>query len=646
MGSNRHHEYEAVPSEETNGILPGLRGRIVAGAKRRARGFFTYRNAKRRLPILNWSREYSIEHLIGDLIAGLTVGLMIIPQALAYAAVAGLPANYGLNSAIFGSFFYVIFGSTTELNVGPTAVMSLMTFQYSSHGGPDYAVLLCFISGIIEIVASIVNLGFLINFISQPVISGFTSAAAITIGSSQLKALFGLKLKTRGLIDTWVKVIQNLSKMRWQDLVLGIVSIVVLSLMKPLRTMKFRFLVPESKALGQRVLRQVLFFLSVGRNALVVIIASLIAYTLDGNEQPFTLTGFVQPGIPSASLPPFTTTVDNRTLSFTEMMSDLGIGIAMSPFTAVLGLVAVGGAFTKGKKALDANQEILSLGISTLAGSFFGSMPITACMSRSAVNSTSGVRTPAACFVVGVIVLLALGLLTPAFYYIPRSVLAAVIIGAVLNMVDYEVLKPLWRSNKVDLIPLTATFIACLAWGLEWGILLGIGVDLAMLLYSVATPKVVVSHGYTGSQKAKYVLVTPTRGLSYPGISHFQTAVRKAGVTQARDTLPVVVDCTYIDAMDYSSAKGIKSMSDDFKKQGQTIAFLHMKSSLVTTVTALHKEILLCPSQDSLDAMIEDNVSNGIEAGSASKDKEIILTTGDAEIPKLAPKAEFDEKTL
>ncbi|KAK7072177.1 hypothetical protein SK128_010273, partial [Halocaridina rubra] len=140
--------------------------------------------------------------------------------------------DYGLYSAFVGCFVYMFFGSTMEVNIGPTAIMALMTLQYTSHGGPDFAVLLCFISGIIELAAGIINLGFLINFISQPVISGFTSAAAITIASSQLKPLFGLQVKTKGLLDTWINVAKNLADVRWQDATLGITCIVILSFMK------------------------------------------------------------------------------------------------------------------------------------------------------------------------------------------------------------------------------------------------------------------------------------------------------------------------------------------------------------------------------------------------------------------------------
>ncbi|XP_045606141.1 sodium-independent sulfate anion transporter-like [Procambarus clarkii] len=559
----------------------------------------------RRLPCLGWLRGYSSECLLGDLVAGFTVGLMIIPQALAYGIVAGLPPNYGLYSAFIPCFVYFLLGSTMELNIGPTAIMALMTYQYTSHGGPDYAVLLAFIAGVIELVAGVINLGFLINFISQPVISGFTSAAAITIASSQLKPLFGLRVDTKGLINTWVAVFSNIQDFRWQDLTLGLACTVILFLLKEVRTVRWPCVDHNSRGLGQRVLRQMVFYLSVGRNAIVVIISSVIAYILDGDDQPFTITGYVEPGIPYASLPPFSTEINNQTITFPEIMSDIGIGVAMVPFIAILDLIAIVSVFAKGR-TFDATQEIITLGIANVIGSFFGSMPTTGGLSRSAVNLTSGVRTPAGGLITGIMVLLSLAFLTPCFTYIPKSTLAAVIICAVIHLIDYGILAPLWRSKKVDLVPLFVTFIACLVWGLEWGILLGIGVNLSMLLYSIATPTIKVALVPPGKHHGGYVLVTPSHGISYPSTCHIRAAIRKAGLRQAGGSLPIVIDCSFIDTADYTSAKGIKGMIDDFQLRGQILVFVGMKPRVLQIIGALHEGIVVCSSFDALPEALAD----------------------------------------
>ncbi|XP_069957440.1 sodium-independent sulfate anion transporter [Cherax quadricarinatus] len=610
----------------------------------------------RRLPCLTWLRSYNIECLVGDLIAGFTVGLMLIPQALAYGLVAGLPPSYGLYSAFVPCFVYFLLGSRNELNIGPTAIMSLMTYQYSGQGGGDYAVLLAFMAGIIELVAGIVNLGFLINFISLPVISGFTSAAAIIIASSQLKLLFGLRLKTKGLINTWVKVFSNIQDLRWQDLTLGLICIVVLFLLKEVRSVRWSCLDNNSRSLRQRVLRNTIFYVSVGRNAIVVIIASVIAYSLDGDDQPFTISGYVEPGIPTPSLPPFSTEINNQTITFTEIMNDIGIGVAMVPFIAILDLIAIVSVFAKGK-TFDATQEIITLGVATTIGSFFGSIPITGGLSRSAVNETSGVRTPAGGLVTGVMVLLSLAFLTPCFTYIPKSTLAAVIICAVIHLIDYEILAPLWRGKKNDLVPLIVTFLACLLWGLEWGILLGIGVNLSMLLYSVATPTVIVTVVPPSSDSRGYVLVTPCHGLSFPSTSHIRGAVRKAGLRQAAGSLPVVIDCFCIDTVDYTSVKGIKGMIEEFQLRGQSLVFLGMKPRIIQIVQALHKDIRICSSFDVLpEALADGEAETGmesVECASRHKGENILIPaitstpspdTSDAANPLLTPTTFHDQK--
>ncbi|KAK3867068.1 hypothetical protein Pcinc_027431 [Petrolisthes cinctipes] len=641
------------------GDAPSPPGGLFCVVKNKVSRCMNLKTLHRRLPCLTWVRSYNMECLLGDLVAGFTVGLMIIPQALAYGIVAGLTPSDGLYSAFIPSFVYFLLGSTMEMNIGPTAIMALMTYQYSSSGGADYAVLLCFMSGIIELVSGIINLGFLINFISQPVISGFTSAAAITIASSQLKSLFGQDIKTNGLVDTWIKVFSNLQEVRWQDLTLGLACIVVLLFLKEVRSIRWPCIDQNSLGLGQRILRRTVFYLSVGRNALVVIIATIIAYCLDGENQPFTITGYVEPGIPHASLPPFTSESNNQTIPFTEIISDIGIGVVMVPFIAILDHIAIVSAFAKGR-TFDATQEIITLGIANIAGSFFGSMPTTGSLSRSAVNLNSGVRTPAGGLVTGVMVLLALALLTPCFTFIPKSTLASVIMCAVVHLIDYEILMPLWRSKKIDLLPLSVTFLACLLWGLEWGILLGIAVNLSMLLFSIATPSVKVALIPPGKQHAGYVMVTPSHGISYPSTSHIRATIRKAGLKQAGGSLPVVIDCTFIDTADYTSAKGIKGMVEDFQLRGQTLILVGVKPKVLSVIGALHEGVTVCSGFHMLPEALADGEAevgldtvNGDGGGGGGGGGELVVSTlistptsdtSDAANPLLTTTSFLDEK--
>ncbi|KAK7065718.1 hypothetical protein SK128_028314, partial [Halocaridina rubra] len=514
---------------------------------------FSKRNLRRRIPYLEWLPNYNLECLEGDILAGFTVGLTVIPQGIAYANVAGLAPNYGLYSAFMGCFIYMFFGSCKDITIGPTAIMALMTHEYSGAGGPDFAILLCFLSGIIILASGICNLGFLITFISKPVITGFTSAAAITIACTQIKGIFGISISAEGVIETIKKLAENIDEFRWQDFTLGSACIVALLLMRKIKDLKAVKPNPDDQTC-MRILRKIGFLTSVGRNAIIVVICCILAYCLDAN-QPFRLTGEVQPGLPNFQLPPFQTVVDNETLYFPDMISSLGAGVAIIPLISILESIAIASAFA-GNKTIDATQEMLALGLCNLAGSFLQSMPVTGSFSRTAVNASSGVKTQAGGVVTGILVILALAVLTPYFKYIPKACLSAVIICAVIFMVEYEAVLPIWRAQPLDFIPLWFSFITCLFWKLEYGILIGVAANICVLLYRIARTKVDVNiiMKQDGDELA-YVVVEPQDGLLFPSVDHVRAQITKAGLRNAQGTVPVVVDCTHFTAVDYTAAK-------------------------------------------------------------------------------------------
>ncbi|PSN39859.1 Sodium-independent sulfate anion transporter [Blattella germanica] len=390
------------------------------------------------VPILSWMPLYNSHKFISDLIAGVTVGLTVMPQSLAYATLAGLEPQYGLYSAFVGCFIYVLFGSCKDITIGPTALMALMTYQQVIGRNADFAVLLCFLTGCVQLLMGILHLGVLVDFISIPVTVGFTSATSVIIACSQLKGLLGLKFQASGFLETVSAVGSNIHKTRLWDSALGFICIAVLLLLRKLKDLK---LGPKDGKPNQRqkTIMKTLWLISTARNIIIVVICSVLAYVLHQEN--------------SEEEPTFILTV---------------------PVIGVLGNVAIAKAFSSGD-SVDATQELLTLGICNLLGSFASSFPVTGSFSRSAVNHASGV-----------LILLSLGLLTPYFYFIPKASLAAVIICAVIFMIEYEVVKPMWRSSRKDLIPTFVTFIACLVIGVELGILIGVGINLAFLLYPSA----------------------------------------------------------------------------------------------------------------------------------------------------------------
>ncbi|CAH1180338.1 unnamed protein product [Phaedon cochleariae] len=562
----------------------------------------------KRIPILTWGKEYTGQKLVNDLIAGFTVGLTVMPQALAYATLGGLEPQYGLYSAFIGCYIYAIFGSIKDITIGPTALMALMTYQQVMERNVDYAVLLCFLSGIVQIIMAILRLGVLIDFISIPVTVGFTSATSVVIATSQLKSLLGLKIKSSDFLDTMTKVISNIHQTRVNDLILGVSCIASLMLLRKLKDVRVHK--KDSKPSKQQdTLKYILWLISTSRNAIVVVLCSLIAfyYERNGLGSPFLLTGNVKSGVPEFKLPPFETQLNNRTVLLGEMVSDLGSSIALVPIIAVLGNVAIAKAFASGS-TIDATQELFTLSLCNLFGSFFSSMPITGSFSRSAVNHASGVQTPLGGIVTGTMVLLALGFLTPYFAYIPKASLAAVIVSAVVFMIEYEVVRPMWRSSKKDLACTFATFVACLIVGVEYGILLGVGVNLTFLLHSSARPAVYVEKQKT-PHGVEYMAITPENSLYFPAIDFIKSSVGKAGMTSKH--LPVVVDCRFILGADFTAAKGISALINEFMMRKQPLYFINTRKEVLHVFNGVMREDFKhFDSKEQVEQTIEDLTSD------------------------------------
>ncbi|XP_025715803.1 sodium-independent sulfate anion transporter isoform X1 [Callorhinus ursinus] len=522
---------------------------------------------QRRLPILAWLPDYSLQWLKMDFIAGLSVGLTVIPQALAYAEVAGLPPQYGLYSAFMGCFVYFFLGTSRDVTLGPTAIMSLLVSFYALHE-PAYAVLLAFLSGCIQLAMGFLRLGFLLDFISCPIIKGFTSAAAITIGFGQIKNLLGLQDIPRQFLLQVYQTFRKVGETRVGDAVLGLVCMVLLLVLKLMRD-HVPPVHPEMPP-GVRLSHGLVWTATTARNALVVSFATLVAYTFEvTGYQPFVLTGQTAEGLPPVRIPPFSVTTANGTVSFTEMVQDMGAGLAVVPLVGLLESIAVAKSFaSQNNYRIDANQELLAIGLTNVLGSLVSSYPVTGSFGRTAVNAQSGVCTPAGGLVTGVLVLLSLDYLTSLFYYIPKAALAAVIITAVAPLFDTRIFGTLWRVKRLDLLPLCLTFLLCF-WEVQYGILAGTLVSVLILLHSVARPKMQVSEG-------PVLVLQPASGLHFPAVE----ALREAVLTRALEASPprcAVLECTHVCSIDYTVVLGLEELVGDFRRHGVTLALVGLQ---------------------------------------------------------------------
>uniref|UniRef100_A0A8C5RDM9 Solute carrier family 26 member 11 n=1 Tax=Leptobrachium leishanense TaxID=445787 RepID=A0A8C5RDM9_9ANUR len=503
---------------------------------------------QRRLPFLRWVPFYNLQWLQLDLIAGLTVGLTVVPQSLAYADVAGLPVQYGLYSAYMGCFVYCILGTSKDVTLGPTAIMSLLVSVYTS-GDIALAILLAFLSGCIQLAMGLLNLGFLLDFISYPVLKAFTSAAAITIGFSQVKNLLGLTDIPRQFVLEVYETFHKLPSARLGDSIMGILC------------------------------NHFVWFITTARNAVIVVAAGLVAYSFQVmGSQPFLLTGKTAEGLPHFSLPPFSETTANGTVTFLEMAQTLGAGLLVIPLMGLLESVAIARAFaSQNNYRVITNQELLAIGLTNFLGSFLSSFAVTGSFGRTALNSQTGVCTPAGGIVTGMLVLLSLNYLTPLFFYIPKAALAAVIICAVAPMFDLRICLKLWKVKRLDLLPFLVTFLISF-WEIQYGILAGIIVSVILLCYPVARPeiKVLESEGLT---------LQLMSGLSFPAMEHLRDTVHEKVLTVSAPC-SVTLDFTRVNMMDYSVVVGLRDLLLEFEAQGLSLTFHGLQPSLLQMLLA------------------------------------------------------------
>nr|XP_031831740.1 sodium-independent sulfate anion transporter-like isoform X1 [Nomia melanderi]XP_031831741.1 sodium-independent sulfate anion transporter-like isoform X1 [Nomia melanderi]XP_031831742.1 sodium-independent sulfate anion transporter-like isoform X1 [Nomia melanderi] len=553
----------------------------------------------KRVPLVAWLQTYRKDYIVNDLVAGITVGLTVIPQAIAYANIAGLPLQYGLYSSFMACFVYTILGSCKDVPVGPTAIIAILTRETLQKYdlGPDFVILLTLVSGCVCLLMGILQLGFLLDFISGPVSVGFTSAAAIIIATSQVKDILGIHITGSKFVDVWRKIFEHIGETKPWDTVLGITCIIVLLLLRKIKDISVTEEGTKMSSKMRTIMQKSLWLISTSRNMLVVLVCAVICWLLENHfgSSPVELTGHLKQGLPEFQLPPFQTVHKNETYNFVDMVSSLGSGCLIIPLLSLLETISIAKVFNEGKP-IDATQEMLALGACNVVSAFVSSMPVSGGLSRGAVNHSSGVKTTIGCIYTGILVLLSLQFLTPYLYFIPNAALAAIIIAAVIFMVELHVVKPIWRTKKIDLIPAVATFLCCLFIRLELGIVIGIGINVLFLLYASARPSLRV-HKDTSINGCEYLVITPDRSLVFPSVEYVRAVISKQGTKQGT-AVPVVIDSTHIQAADFTAAKGVKNLTEDFSKRGQPLIFYNLKPSVIEIFKGVKPSGLRCSSNE------------------------------------------------
>jgi SulP family sulfate permease len=522
-------------------------------------------NLKSIFPILDWLPNYKKAWLKGDITAGLTVGIMLVPQGIAYAMIAGLPPIYGLYTAMIPQIVYAIFGTSRQLAVGPVAMDSLIVAagvatlaDIGTQNFIEFAILLAFMMGVLQVLFGVFKLGFLVNFLSRPVISGFTSAAALIIGFSQLKHLFGIQINRGDKIQTLLyELFLHLKEINFIAFGIGIVAILILVFLKRL-TKK----IPA---------------------ALVVVVLGILVVKIFNLEQfGVQIIGEVPKGLPTFRMPHFNVAI---------MVDLLPIALTLS-FIAFLEAISVAKAIElkhDNYKVLP-NQELIAIGFGNMVGSFFQTYPATGGLSRTAVNNQIGAKTPLAAVISGTVIAFTLLFLTPVFYYLPHAVVAAIIMVAVYGLLDFHIPKHLLEYSKKELVILNITLLVTATVGIREGVFMGVILSLGVLIYATTKPHVAVLANVPGThfyrnidrfknliQKDEILIYRFDAQLFFANTYYFKEKLEELVLSNREKLKIIIIDGESINSIDSSGVYMLSDVIEKYKSMGIDIAFTGMK---------------------------------------------------------------------
>ena len=514
-------------------------------------------------PFVDWLFNYRREWLKNDVTAGLTVAVMLVPQGMAYAMLAGLPPIVGLYASVVPLFIYALFGSSRQLAVGPVAMVSLLVASalgaVAEPGSGEYLVLAAVLAGMVGLIQFLMGatrLGFLVNFLSHPVISGFTSAAALIIGFNQLKHLLGVSIpRSHHVFSIIIDAIQRLNEINQSTFVIGIAGIAALFLFK-----RWKPVFPAA--------------------LVVVVFATVLVKIFNLEAVGVKIVGAVPKGLPALAIPSFDA----------EAITSLWPTAIAISLIAFLESIAVAKAFAaKNHSEVDANQELIGLGLANVAASLFGAYPVTGGFSRTAVNAQAGARSGLASIITAATVALALLFLTPFFYYLPQAVLAAIIMVAVFGLVDVKEVRHLYKVKRSDLLLLILAFAATLFLGIERGILISVIASLVLMIKRTSKPHSAELGRLPGAtiyrNLERYPEAAKFKGL---GILRVDASLYFANVEHLKDRLQklersnkplqaVIFDASSVNDIDSTADAVLHALARDYKARGIEFYFANVK---------------------------------------------------------------------
>ena len=540
------------------------------------------------VPVLEWGRHYTRDALQNDMMAAVIVTIMLIPQSLAYAMLAGLPPEAGLYASILPIILYAIFGTSRALAVGPVAVVSLMTAaavgQVADQGTVGYAIAaltLAVMSGAILLAMGLLKLGFLANFLSHPVIAGFITASGILIAVSQLKHILGVSAHGHTLPQIAGSLIAHLGDVNPITLVIGVVSTAFLFWvrkgLKPL--LIARGMRPKLADIAQKA----------GPVAAVVV-TTLAVWGLGLSERGVSIVGAVPQSLPPLTLP---------SVNF-ELLTALFVPALLISVIGFVESISVAQTLAaKKRQRIDPNQELIGLGAANLGAGFTGGYPVTGGFARSVVNYDAGAETPAAGAYTAVGLAIAALALTPLIFFLPTATLAATIIVAVLSLVDFSILKTSWGYSKADFAAVVATILLTLGFGVETGVSAGVILSILLHLYKTSKPHVAEvglvpgTHHFRNIYRHKVetdpaiLTIRIDESLYFPNARFLEDYVLDR-VGKDGPIRHVVLMCSAVNVIDFSALEALEALNHRLKDMGITLHMSEVKGPVTDRLKKSH----------------------------------------------------------
>ena len=540
------------------------------------------------MPVLGWGRTYDAAAFSNDLVAAVIVTIMLIPQSLAYALLAGLPPEAGIYASIVPIILYAIFGTSRALAVGPVAVVSLLTAsavgQVAEQGTAGYAIAaltLALLSGGFLLTLGILRLGFLANFLSHPVIAGFITASGILIACSQLKHILGVEAGGHTLPEMIGSLVTHLGQTNLITLAIGAGAIAFLFWVR-------KGLKPLLRSLGCGP--KLSDLISKAGPVAAVVMTTLITWAFVLGTRGVSIVGEVPQSLPPLTMPGFSP----------DLIADLAIPAILISIIGFVESVSVAQTLAaKKRQHIDPDQELIGLGAANLGAAFTGGYPVTGGFARSVVNFDAGAETPAAGAYTAVGLAIAAVALTPLVYFLPKATLAATIIVAVLSLVDLSILKKTWDYSKSDFSAVAATILLTLLLGVEIGVATGVAISVLMHLYKTSRPHVaeigLVPHTQHFRNINRHSVETDPTVLMlrvdeslYFANARFLESLILERVTEGCAIRNVVLMFSAVNAVDYSALESLEAINDRLKDMGIGLHLSEVKGPVMDRLKASH----------------------------------------------------------